>query len=127
MPLISQKHIYRSDLRRNPNVLYLFGDNHQRTGFGGQAREMRGEPNAIGVRTKWAPTMTAESFFSDSCYNAIVEMVYEDLNPVYHHLRRGKIVIIPEDGLGTGLSQLPQRAPRIAKFLEYTLESMKAL
>jgi redox-sensitive bicupin YhaK (pirin superfamily) len=29
--------------------LFVFGDNLRRTGFGGQAAEMRGEPNAVGI------------------------------------------------------------------------------
>jgi hypothetical protein len=47
--------IYRRDLRANPESLYLFGDNTKRVGIGGQAREMRGEPNAVGIATKNAP------------------------------------------------------------------------
>ena len=53
--IIYQKFIYRSDLKANPSVLYLFGDNLQRVGLGGQAKEMRGEPNAVGIATKKAP------------------------------------------------------------------------
>lgn len=43
------KYIKRQDLKSNPNTQYLFGDNLKRSGFGGQAKEMRGEPNAIGI------------------------------------------------------------------------------
>ena len=55
MPVIYQKRICRDDLRRNPNAVYIFGDNEARTGLGGQAREMRGEPNAMGIATKRSP------------------------------------------------------------------------
>jgi len=34
---------------------YAFGTS-RRIGFGGQAKEMRGEPNAISVATKWEPS-----------------------------------------------------------------------
>lgn len=55
MIVLHQKFIFREDLQANPDVYYLFGDNVERRGLGGQAKEMRGEPNAIGVATK-APT-----------------------------------------------------------------------
>lgn len=35
MPIIYQSRIYRADLRANPSVLYVFGDNPQRVGFSG--------------------------------------------------------------------------------------------
>jgi hypothetical protein len=52
MPIIYQKFIRRQDLRNNRDKFYVFGDNMQRIGYGGQARDMRGEPNAIGAVTK---------------------------------------------------------------------------
>jgi hypothetical protein len=63
MPVLRQKWITRDDLRANPNVLYLFGDNERREGLGGQAKEMRGEPNAIGVRTKASPSKHETAFW----------------------------------------------------------------
>ena len=63
MPLVHQKLILNADLRANPDVLYLFGDNVLRVGFGGQAKEIRGEPNAVGVRTKHRPNMHPDAFF----------------------------------------------------------------
>lgn len=113
MPIIRQKRIYRSDIQNNPDKLYLFGDNDKRAGFGGQAAEFRGETNAIGVRTKWAPNNYPKSFFSDDHVETISIMLAQDLLPARRHLEKGGSVVIPEDGLGTGLSQLPQRAPKI--------------
>ena len=43
---------------------YAFGTS-RRIGFGGQAKEMRGEPNAISVATKWEPSNRPNAFFSD--------------------------------------------------------------
>ena len=34
------------------------------------------------------------------------------------HIETGGKIIWPEDGIGTGLAQLPERAPRIWKLLE---------
>jgi len=49
MPILYQDQIKRDDLRAHPDRIYLFGDNVARQGRGGQAKEMRGEPNALGI------------------------------------------------------------------------------
>jgi len=125
MPAITQKRYYRSDLRNNPNVVYVFGDNDDREGLGGQAGEARGEPNAIGVRTKKHPGMRPGDFFRDVEYVANTAKIKADLQPIITALDQGKIVVFPEDGLGTGLSELPKRAPRTNAFLEGALQMLK--
>lgn len=40
MIVIKQFRIYRKDIQANPHILYIFGDNLDRKGFGGQAAEM---------------------------------------------------------------------------------------
>lgn len=125
--ILKQHRIYRSDLQNNPEVLYLFGDNRTRTGLGGQAKEMRGEPNAVGVVTKWEPAMRPASFFTDADYDKVTYLITLDLGPVRKHLREGGVVVIPSDGLGTGLSELPKRAPLIHKFLEKSLKELETL
>jgi hypothetical protein len=124
MPVIKQKRIFRVDLKANPDVLYLFGDNDKRFGMGGQAGEMRGEPNACGVRTKWRPDMLSNSFFTDEIFEKVRDMIDADLDRAVARLRQGGIVVVPSDGLGTGLSELPTRAPRIAKYLDWALEHL---
>jgi hypothetical protein len=120
-----QKMIYRQDLRNNPDKLYLFGDNCLRTGLGGQAKEMRGEPNAVGVRTKKKPSMSEDSFFTDDDLELFKMMMVLDLDRPFRHIQNGGSVVIPTDGLGTGLSQLPERAPKLNLFLLQMLESLK--
>lgn len=122
--IIYQKFIFRSDLQENPEVKYLFGDNLVRKGLGGQAKEMRGEPNAIGIATKRTPSNRPGEFFSDDDYDQNVGQIEKDLEPARDHLRKGGILVIPADGLGTGLSELPQRAPRTNEFL---VEQIKEL
>lgn len=113
-----QKWITRDDLRANRKTMYLFGDNCLRLGYGGQAKEMRDEPNACGIRTKKAPGMNPDSFFSDVEFQQNRDMIMNDLNPVWNHIQSGGDVVCPMDGLGTGLSNLVNVAPRTAKFLE---------
>ena len=48
----TDKVITRDKIKENPDVLYLFGDKLLRKGLGGQAKEMRGEPNTLGIVSK---------------------------------------------------------------------------
>lgn len=127
MPIIYQKFIYREDLKANPDALYLFGDNTLRRGLGGQAKEMRGEPNAVGVATKETPTSGTNAYFTDEKYEANCAIFDADLEPAFAAVMSGKIVVIPLDGLGTGLSELPQRAPRTNEALLERLAALKML
>lgn len=127
MPVIYQHRIYRTDLRRNPGVLYLFGDNVLRVGYGGQAAEMRDEPNAVGVATKRAPGMGPNDFFHDDEYLENIEIIHGDLTRARDHLIGGGIVVIPSDGLGTGLSELPKRAPSTNRYLVARLDELRLL
>lgn len=128
MPIIFQSMIVRDDLRRNPTALYLFGDNEARTGYGGQAKETRGEPNAVGIRTKRAPSMKPESFWCEGdgvgkhAPDYFIAMIENDFSPVRSELSRGKIVIIPSGGLGTGLAALERGAPIAFAYLTRCIE-----
>lgn len=115
MPVLFQRIIVRSDLHANRNALYLFGDNEERRGMGGQAKEMRGEPNALGVRTKRAPGMNERAFWSDDDYDRCVSMIEEDFGRAFRALWAGKVIVLPSDGIGTGYAELPVRAPRVYK------------
>ena len=125
--LLRPARITRADLRANPDTLYVFGDNMQRRGLGGQAREMRGEPNAVGVPTKWRPDMRAGAFFSDDWADAVLNDVDYAFDVLAAHLRAGHTVAIPADGLGTGLAELPTRAPRIHAYIEERIRQLEQI
>ncbi len=113
MPLIYQNWIVRDDLQRNPDVLYVFGDNVQRTGLGGQAKEMRGEPNAVGIPTKWAPSLNPRAFFYDRDRDQVHAIWIEDFKPLFEAMSQDRIVIWPASNIGTGLSSLRRQAPQL--------------
>lgn len=123
MPVLRQSRIYRSDLRANPSVLYLFGDNELRVGLGGQAAEMRGEPNAIGVCTKATPGGPNE-YWTDRRFDECCLVIDTDLAPAARHASTGCIIVVPLDGLGTGLAELDKRAPKVFKHLTARLEEL---
>jgi hypothetical protein len=113
MPIIFQKMILREDLIKNRTVLYLFGDNLKETGFGGQAKEMRGEPNAIGIPTKVSPS----EYLNDSYLETMNLMLKSKFSFLTVCKRDGRIIIIPTDGIGTGLAKLRDKAPKINSLL----------
>lgn len=129
MLVIKQAFIHRSDLKENTNLLYIFGDNLQRQGRGGQAMEMRGEPNSFGFATKRRPDHgTKDCYFFDSDEDVfqIVEKEFENLKNV---LQTGNYlgVVIPRDGIGTGLSNLPEYAPKLLIHINKRLDELKDL
>lgn len=124
--IIFQHRIYRIDLRNNPDVLYVFGDNVDRKGLGGQAGDMRGEPNAVGVATKWSPSMRESSFFDDSDYERISKIIDTDFEPLFKAALKEKTIILPADGLGTGLSEMPTRCPKLYRLLRSYVETLKS-
>ena len=113
MPVLFVQRYTRQDASDNPNVLYVFGDNEKRVGLGGQAAALRGMPNAVGVCTKATPGNTQRSdYWSDDNFERNIEIVLKDLGRVYRHLAEGGLVVLPADGIGTGLSNIPHFAPQ---------------
>lgn len=124
MPIKYLKWITRDMLQKEPEARFVFGDNTQREGLGGQAKEMRYERNAIGIVTKWKPTNEESAFFSDLAFGTGPHfLIVQDLKRVQQALKEGRVVYAPFDGLGTGLSQLPERAPRLYNMIVTSFRS----
>jgi len=118
--LISMKRFTPAIVKNNPNKMFVFGDNLARTGKAGQAI-IRDEPNVIGVPTK----NSARKFFSDDDYDVAVEAIDEAFQKIDEARGLGKVVVLPEDGLGTGLAQLEEKAPRINNYLQRKVKALK--
>lgn len=122
-----QKEWYsKEQCKLNPNKLYIFGDNTLRRGQGGQA-QIRYCNNSFGIATKWNagydiqgnPTFDRQ-FFNDIDMFKIQEILNQDINNLKVYVRHSSIidtVVFPYDGLGTGLSRLPQKAPNCYHYL----------
>jgi hypothetical protein len=121
----TDKIVLRSELKANPTTLYLFGDNDIRKGLGGQAKEMRGEPNAIGVSTKKLPARGEEAYKSDTELEKNKKIITNDINRAIAEWNTGKYnkLIIPQ--MGVGLAELPTRAPETYKFLQQELKRLE--
>jgi len=120
----TDKIIRRDKVKENPDVLYLFGDNLLRKGLGGQAKEMRGEPNALGILSKKYPSNKVESFFTDDDFYSWLEVFSADIKNLAEKINSGKYkaLVIPQ--IGIGLADLPNKAPKIWKYLKTTLNSL---
>ena len=121
----TNKIIIRSELKANPTTLYLFGDNDIRKGLGGQAKEMRGESNAIGISTKKLPASNEEAYKSDDDLQENKRIITDDINKAIAEWNTGKYnkLIIPQ--MGVGLAELPTRAPLTFKFLQQELKRLE--
>jgi hypothetical protein len=84
--------------------------------MGGMARECRGEPNAVGIPTKWRPAMTLDAFFrdADGLPTSLVAVAPRALieSAIREAESRGLPIIVPV-GLGQGLAQMPHHCPRL--------------
>lgn len=95
--------------RNHPDKIFVFGDNLDRSGRGGQAI-IRYEPNAFGVPTKRFPRMHESAFFSDQ--DCERKHVTDSLRRLWQ-LGQSKHIVFPTDGLGTGLAKMREKSPLI--------------
>jgi len=126
MPIIRVHRYARADLRANhPWRLYVFGDNLAQTGYGGQARECRDEPNAVGIPTKVAPSMAAGAFLTDDHLDTVRPIYQSVFRRLDEHLSNGGTVVWPMDGIGTGLAKLESGAPTIWAYLQSCIDELE--
>jgi len=114
-------------LRDNPDKIYIFGDNEQRYGKGGQAI-IRDEPNAFGIATKKRPSMDDDAFFTDDEFEANKKLIDEDIAKIKAD---GRPIVYPEAGIGEvragpNLTGLKNAAPRTYEYLMGEIEKLKS-
>lgn len=108
-----RERITRQDLSAERNKIFLFGDNLKESGYGGQAKEMRGEGNARGIPTKKEPANRPTSFFTDKEFETNKKAIDE----AFGKIPPGKTIVIPKAGIGTGLASLEEKAPQTFAYL----------
>lgn len=112
-----RKIIVRQMLKAEPDTLFVFGDNLIGKGYGGQAKEMRGEPNAVGIPTKLLPDMSIASFFRNDDYDRAKPWIDAAFMRLFAHAADGGSIVWPTDDVGTGLAKLPTKAPKIWRLI----------
>ena len=109
--------ITREEVRQNRFKIFVFGDNLEEIGYGGQAKAMRGEYNTIGIPTKQSPFM----YFSDDDYDKVKDIILAKFGIIESHLQCNHIVVLPKAGVGTGLARLKEKAPKIWNLIKENL------
>lgn len=125
--VIYQRFISREKIRYNSDKLYVFGDNIQRIGLRGQAMEMRGEPNSVGIPTKWSPGNNKNDFFSDKDFESVKQILDAEFLKLEKHILSGFDVVIPSDGLDAGSSKLSMVSPKIFEYIEIKFAELETL
>lgn len=125
MPIEFVKRYSREEIRANRRKIYIFGDNMQQRGLGGQAGAARFEPNTIGVPTKWRPGRGRADYFSDADLFEVMPSITHSFRRMRDILRAGETIVWPEDGVGSGRAELKQRAPMIAEFIQLCIRALQ--
>lgn len=103
-----------AECERNPDIIYVFGDNLLKKGKAGQA-VIRDCPNAFGIPTKRLPSMKDDAFFSDRCDEKT--HLAETLDMLYL-LSKSHVIAWPKAGIGTGLARLEEKSPMLNEILQ---------
>lgn len=93
--------------RENPKKLFIFGDNWDGVGKGGQAM-IRDEPNTFGISTKYSCMYS----FSDDRFRDNMESIKMDTDTLLDIADLYDAIVFPARGLGTGLAALQSLAPK---------------
>ena len=121
MPIEFKDFITRNEVREhNKTHIYVFGDNLKHKGFGGQAKQMRGELNTIGIPTKKSPY----KYFTDEDYENVISIIESEFDMINMYSKAGFTVVIPKAGIGTGRAKLAEEAPKIWKLIKENLKRL---
>jgi len=103
---------------------YVFGDNMVRAGHGGQAAAARNQPNAVGIPTLWAPNIPfTDADLDHPLVKARIDAAFSELHQL---LAAGMTIVLPQDGVGTGIADLLNNAPRIMAYIRYHWNILEA-
>lgn len=112
------------DVKRYPHALFVYGDNNVKKGLGGQAI-IRNLPNAIGIPTKKYPSNHPNAFYNDSDFEDNKMRIDAAIKLIIELSHNYKYVVLPPNGFGTGLAQLPKKAPATYSYLLESIEYLK--
>jgi len=120
--------ITQREVKKNADTTYyVFGDNMVRRGLGGLAKVVRRERNSVGIPTKHFPANKESAYFTDEVMDSreIMGEIDAAIRKIDWLLNNGYDIVIPADGVGTGLAQLPTKAPRLHNYIKQKLEHLE--
>jgi len=111
------------ECKESPKSLFVFGDNDDKKGAGGQAI-IRYCKNSIGIPTKKHPNNNVSSFYTDDTYYDNCFKIYFAISKLIIASTKFDEIVFPEDGFGTGLAKLPEKAPKTLAYLDKMIEDV---
>jgi hypothetical protein len=119
MPIVHQTTLKREHLTKHRDTLYVYGDVLEDGGDPVlQARECRGEPNAVAIPAWRDNRLEQSSLLSDDDFDTLKPIIQERFRSLGMHVMGGGTVCFPNRGIGYGTGGgLRQHAPRIDAFI----------
>ena len=108
------KRYSRELIQKHFDKIFVFGDNLDRYGLGGQAKAARGESNSLGIVTKIDPSLC----YVEEDFKYYVNQTENDFRLLDVYYEMGKTIVLPKDGIGTGLADLHNTAPSIMEYID---------
>lgn len=107
---------YPSIILENPKKFFIFGDNDQRFGKGGQAC-IRDCFNTQGIRTKKAPFLNDKNaYYKDLEYSDNILKIERDIQKI-KTIAKNYTIVFSENGYGNGFAKLEEKAPATYSYL----------
>jgi hypothetical protein len=113
----------KTDCAKHSKALFVFGDNDIQKGCKGQA-VIRYCDNSIGLSTKKVPSYAITAYYTDTEFEEQKNKIINAIEDIVIESDKYDIIYFPEDGLGTGLSKLDEKAPRTLQFLNEVLDEV---
>lgn len=113
------------DTKTYSNYLFIFGDNDLKQGKKGQSI-IRDQPNTIGIPTKKKPSSYPSSYYYDIEYEENIKKIDKAFEEILSRLKNEdfKGIILPENGIGTGLAKLQINAKKTLKYIENKIQEL---
>ena len=108
------------DVMKSSNKFFVFGDNCERWGKGGQAI-IRDLKNTIGLRTKKKPDNLSSSFFNDLQYEDNCKIILQDILTIKEKNLLDIDIVLSKNGYGTGLARMSEKSPETFNYLNSCL------
>lgn len=114
IPIVVLEQYNLANVLKNPNILYVFGDNAMRVGSGGQAH-IRSAKNTTGIATK----MSISEYFYDENFEQSKNIIDNDISRIIAKMERGEynILAFPKAGFGWGRAEMQTHCPKTALYL----------
>ncbi len=111
----------RDEVARDVDSVYVFGDNCK-DAIGTFIPEttqacIRFLPNTIGISTKKDHYWNDHSFMNDNDIDLFSALVETAIGLIKVNLEKGKTIVFPSDGIGTGNARLLKKAPLCWEYL----------